>query len=122
MSHQILHRLTAILSVFLLLAVESSHLLCAPHIAHADEWNNVSPVHEHQLCECELCFCPAREMSVAVNERPIDDQTVLPVAITSVRQEATLSFRATVSQQLIAPPDNTLSAHLRFRKVTVILV
>lgn len=122
MSYQILHRLTAILSVFFFLAVASSHLLCAPHKVHADEWNNVSPVHEHQVCECELCPCSARETTIAVSGHPFDDHTIAPFANTTVRQEAELPFRATKSQWLFAPPESALSAHLRFKKVTVILV
>lgn len=122
MCDRIFQRLTAFLSVFLLLAVGSSHLLCTPHVAHADEWQNDAPVHEHELCECGLCTCPARETNIAVSGKPTDYQITTPVPVLAVRKEAAFYRRTTESERPFAHPEKTLSAHLPFQRVTVILI
>lgn len=122
MASRILHRLVAIVSTLVVLTVASSHLLCAAHVAHADEWQSVLPAHEHVLCDCELCPCSEREATLAVQWKTIDDTTFQPVAMTTDLRYEAPSTDSTSFKQSFVPPDTAPSSHLRSQKVTVILI
>lgn len=122
MPSKLLNRFVAIVSTLIVLAVATTHHVCDAHEMHANEWQSVSDTHLHALCECEICPCAVREVSIASQWSSIDEVDFGQVANTTNLRYFDRLASIVYIRPLRAPSHDSQSLHLRIHKATVILI
>lgn len=122
MSSKLLNSFVAIASTIIVLAMATTHLLCDAHEIHLNEWESASDTHIHALCECGICPCAVREVSIAAQWNSIDEVGFEHVA--SIMYSRYFDYSAPINyiRRLRIPPNDYKSLHLRFHRATVILI